>query len=255
VPGRQPPVPAGRPSHRRTGRGAGPAAVPLPGGTPADAWTGSLLPGDLAAPNAAGPGSPEARHAAAFGVEQPVLPTTGGSGLRLRRPEGRDIDGIVTACRDPLVARWTSVPQPYERPYAEDFVHRHTPELWTQGIGAVYAMVEPSDTWVGGIDLNITPGDALVGEIGFLVSPRARGRGYATAAMEAITDWGLTTLGLARVEWRAYSDDGGNLASRRVAEKAGFVLEGLSRGGVVQRGQRRDCWVAARLPGDPGIRP
>ena len=39
---------------------------------------------------------------------------------------------------------------------------------------------------------------------------------------------------------------------QRVAEKAGFVLEGVQRARLAQRGERRDCWVAGLLPGDLG---
>ena len=40
------------------------------------------------------------------------------------------------------------------------------------------------------------------------------------------------------------------IASRRVAEKCGFVVEGVLRRWLVQRGERRDAWVAGLLPTD-----
>lgn len=68
-------------------------------------------------------------------------------------------------------------------------------------------------------------------------------------ALRLACRWGFEQLRLARIEWRAYV---GNDASRRVAEKAGFVLEGVQRARLAQRGERRDCWVAGLLPGDLG---
>ena len=35
----------------------------------------------------------------------------------------------------------------------------------------------------------------------------------------------------------------GNVASRRVAEKAGFTVEGTQHAGLVHRGERKDVWV------------
>ena len=48
------------------------------------------------------------------------------------------------------------------------------------------------------------------------------GRGYATEAVQGVTDWALTELGLYRVEAGAQAS---HMATRRVLEKAGFVCE------------------------------
>jgi RimJ/RimL family protein N-acetyltransferase len=98
------------------------------------------------------------------------------------------------------------------------------------------------------IDVRISAGDGGVAEVGCLVAPWARGRGYATAALRTISAWAFAELGLDRLVWRAHL---GNEASRRVAEKAGFTVEGIERAGCEQRGERRDAWVAARLATDP----
>jgi RimJ/RimL family protein N-acetyltransferase len=91
------------------------------------------------------------------------------------------------------------------------------------------------------------PHDPEVGEVGFLVAPRARGHGYATAAVREITRWGFDELGLHRVQWRA---EVGNEASRRVAQKAGYEMEGLLRRSPAVGGRRRDCWVGSALSRD-----
>jgi RimJ/RimL family protein N-acetyltransferase len=88
------------------------------------------------------------------------------------------------------------------------------------------------------------PHDPEVGEVGFLMAPRARGQGYATAAVREITRWGFDELGLHRVQWRA---EVGNEASRRVAQKAGYEMEGLLRQWLTVGGRRCDCWVGSAL--------
>lgn len=204
-------------------------------------WVGSLLPGD---PLEVEVDALTARRAKVFGSAQPVLAAKDAT---LRRPEERDIDAIAAACADPDAVRWTSVPTPYGRADAEEFALRIAPLTWARGAGAVFGIADPAGVWVGNIDLRILPEDPLIGEVGFLVAPEARGSGYATAALRALCEWAFAELGLARVRWRAHV---GNVASRRVAEKAGFTMEGTLRGDLAQRGERRDAWVAGLVPGD-----
>jgi RimJ/RimL family protein N-acetyltransferase len=86
-----------------------------------------------------------------------------------------------------------------------------------------------------------------VADVGYLTAPWARGRGYATAALRELCRWGFETLGLRRIEWGA---NVGNDASRRVAERAGFTVEGTSRARTLHRGEARDSWTGAILPRD-----
>jgi RimJ/RimL family protein N-acetyltransferase len=216
-----------------------------------EGWVGSLLPDELADPGAPTPAGPDtlvARRAAVFGRPQPVLfATVGATELRLRPMEERDLDAIVTTCRDEDTLRWTTVPHPYRRSHAEGFRRDIAEAAWARGTGAYFAVADPADDYVGSIDLRLSPADPLQGMVGFMTAPHARGRGYMPAAVAALTTWGFTTLGLARTEWRALV---GNTASRRVAEKAGFSFEGTARGALPTRDGRGDAWVAALVAGD-----
>jgi RimJ/RimL family protein N-acetyltransferase len=234
----------------------------------ADGWIGSLLPGEItnseteALPPAstagavrsiglagsAGPGSLEARRAAVFSAEQPVLYAQAAGGpIHLRRPTVADIESVVAACHDPDSVRWTSVPDPYQRTDAEFFVGVHAPGRWARGDGATFTIAEADDRLAGTIEVRISRADPLAGDVGFLVAPWARGRGYAPAALRTVARWAIATLGLTRVEWRA---EVGNHASRRAAEKAGFTMEGTARSALTQRGGRRDAWVGALTADD-----
>ncbi|SBT52280.1 GNAT family N-acetyltransferase [Micromonospora auratinigra] len=225
-------------------------ADPHVGGRP-EGWVGSLLPHELAAPGEPvryGPETLEARRAAVFGRPQPVLfADAAGTELRLRPMEERDLDAIVATCRDEETVRWTSVPHPYQRADAVSYLHDVGPAAWARGSGAIWAVADDEDRWVGSVDLRISPADPLVADVGFMTAPAARGRGYLPAALGALSAWGFATLGLARIEWRA---NVGNTASRRAAEKAGFVVEGTARAGIQHRGRRQDVWVGALLPED-----
>lgn len=63
-------------------------------------------------------------------------------------------------------------------------------------------------------------------EVGYWLCATARGKGYATEALRLMSGLALATLGAQRVEIFVEID---NTASCRVAERAGFVLEGTLR--------------------------
>jgi RimJ/RimL family protein N-acetyltransferase len=86
------------------------------------------------------------------------------------------------------------------------------------------------------------------GELGYWVAPWARGRGVATRATVALTDWAFRN-GLGRLEVLALP---ANPASQRVALAAGYRWEGRRRGVEVGRdGVRHDLVAFARLATDP----
>lgn len=178
---------------------------------------------------------------------QPVL--TDGL-VRLRALNDTDIDAIVVACGDPETERWTSVPSPYLREHAEYFVLDCAPQQWRTGAGLVWAMCGPDDRYAGNMDLRISKNDPGRGNVGFHCAPWARAQGWTSVALGLACRWGFETLGLARIEWRAFA---GNDASRRVAEKVGFTYEGVQRSRLVQRGERKDSWVGSILPGEVRI--
>lgn len=59
-------------------------------------------------------------------------------------------------------------------------------------------------------------------EIGYWIASAAAGKGLATKAAGAVTDFGFNTLGLKKIVIKA---DTKNIGSNRVAEKLGYKLE------------------------------
>jgi len=227
------------------------AGAPRHDGHRVDCWSASLLPGDLR--ETGEPLSESDRlaiqQATVFGSPQPILPavTSGGAPLALRPPAERDLDALVAACADPESARWTTVPVPYGRANAEYFLYGRSPGRWAAATGLVGVIVDEHDRCCGSMELRLAPDDLSLADVGYLVAPWARGRGYATAALRALCRWGFESLGLRRIEWMAHV---GNDASRRVAERAGFTIEGTARRRSAHRGEPRDSWTGALLVGD-----
>lgn len=171
--------------------------------------------------------------------------------LLLRPFETRDIDAVLSACQDPEIPRWIPVPFPYEREHAEEFVHQVSPAGWRDDTMYNFGVFTHDGVLVGstGLVRVALRGPERQAEIGFWTAKDQRGLGYTTEAARAVIDWGFTSLGVERMEWVAAA---GNDASRRVARSLGFVLEGVQRARIVQRGTRRDAWVGALLPSDWG---
>ena len=172
-----------------------------------------------------------------------------GSGLLLRPPRPSDTEQVLAACQDPEVTRWTTLPEPYGRADAEDWVRRAAPRGWHEGDHLVWYVVraEDPDRLLASIALHHVDRAAGTAELGYWAVPVVRGRGVPTEAVRLLARWGFDELGLDRIEWRAAV---GNDASRRVAEKAGVRVEGVSRAGLVINGRRFDAWVGGLLPGD-----
>jgi RimJ/RimL family protein N-acetyltransferase len=80
------------------------------------------------------------------------------------------------------------------------------------------------------------------------LAPWARRKGVMTRALRLVLAWGFGLPGIDVVYWRAQV---GNSASRRVAGRCGFRMEGTVRGLLEQRGERRDGWIGSLRRGEP----
>jgi RimJ/RimL family protein N-acetyltransferase len=165
--------------------------------------------------------------------------------LVLSTPAGADVDAIFAACQDPETQRYTTVPSPYERTHAADFV-KVVAKRWASGVEQTWA-IRDGDTLAGMIGLYHHGRGAV--ELGYWVSPDSRGRGFVTEAAAAVVDWGFAPegLGLHRIEWRAVA---GNIASARAARALGFRYEGLVREGLTNQHRHDDGWIAGLLAHD-----
>jgi RimJ/RimL family protein N-acetyltransferase len=99
---------------------------------------------------------------------------------------------------------------------------------------------------VGSMGLHRTDWDVPKTEVGYWIRTSEAGKGYVAEAVQALVEWALNQLGAQRVELVA---EDRNVASRKVAERCGFALEGVLRN--VMRGpdgSLRNSCIYARLP-------
>ena len=149
--------------------------------------------------------------------------------MTLRPWSGADLDAIVLRINDAQVATFLDlVPHPYTPQDAREWF-AISAEGWRAGTSATFGIhVTALDGAVGGVGVRFL-GDLDEGgaEIGYWVAAEARGRGVATTATRAAARWAFEAVPeLARLQLRADVD---NVASNRVAEKAGFTREGVLR--------------------------
>ncbi len=182
-------------------------------------------------------------------TDQPTL-TDGVVTIRPWREE--DVEEAV-AGHDDLLAHWFGFPGP-PTPERHREAIRAWRRDWTNGTRAGF-VIDVGDRPVGSVDARIV--DEHTAELSWTLYAGQRGQGYATRAVRVLVDWALTErdqggLGVTRVEAKIEPD---NLASNRVATRAGLRREGLRRvsPGTGDRAETTEYVILARLREDPPL--
>lgn len=157
---------------------------------------------------------------------------------------------LAALTADEEAVRFTRIPEPVPEGFAANWVKRYEDGRRT-GTQFGFAICAPGDGEAVGVAL--VPAfdrEGAEAELGYLVDPRARGRGAATAGLRLLTEWVFAELGVQR----AYLIiDAENPASQTVARRAGYTYEGTMRSTHLKQGRRLDAQLWSRLPGDPPV--
>ena len=168
--------------------------------------------------------------------------------LRPWLPE--DAPAVFAACQDPLIARFVPIiPQPYTEADASAFVEARQQD-WSGQHERSFAIV---DAQTGALLGSIARHGRAAHRATFdcWLAPHARGCGIATRALRLICDWTLATTQVVRLDLHT---DVENDASGRVAERAGFVREGICRAWDLDReGRPRDVIFYVRVRADDQV--
>jgi RimJ/RimL family protein N-acetyltransferase len=167
-------------------------------------------------------------------------------GLVLRPWRLEDAPAVTAACQDPEIARWIPlIPTPYGEEDARAFLEHIVASEDSYGFAVLDS---ETGELAGSIAIRLLR--FSTGHIGYWVAREARGRGVATTALQTLCRWAVDELGLKRLE---LVTDPENVASQRVAEKAGFRREGVMRSALeYQDGRRRDSVLFSLLPEELG---
>ena len=176
-----------------------------------DVWVASLLPGEP--------------MAAVRDRLVPMEPVPVVGPLVDLRPPGPELTGWVEAAyRDPAIQQWNPGHVTDSTTAADWLCHRAD---WASGDHVSWIFCEPhGGKPVGSVSIHKVNQDNLSAAIGYWTHPDERGRGMASAAVQLATSWAMDQLRLKRLELIHAVV---NPASCKVAERAGFELEGTVR--------------------------
>ncbi|MFJ9361450.1 GNAT family N-acetyltransferase [Streptomyces mirabilis] len=173
--------------------------------------------------------------------------------LFIRPLKESDIDHITASWQDPVMQRWTAVPELATREQAKEFVCRFCPDAWRDGRHFIFgAEVRESGAFVGTLGifgLSWVSLSEQLATVGYWTTAALRRKGYMAEGLRTLSRWAFTELHLDRLEAVV---EVGNEASLACATKAGYQLEGRLRSRTIQNGTRRDAWLASLLPQDLG---
>jgi RimJ/RimL family protein N-acetyltransferase len=179
-------------------------------------------------------------------LTQPSPPLADGV-VRLEQLGERYVADFERLIADPDVVRNTRVPTNVEAGFGATWLDRYV-QGWRDGSRAGFAVLSEADEFLGFVGIVDLDLDRQQGEIGYVVTREARGRGVAGRALRLVTDWALGDLGLERVELHI---DPGNEPSIRVAERIGYVREGVLRSVHFKDDRRQDIAMYSLLRSDP----
>jgi RimJ/RimL family protein N-acetyltransferase len=151
------------------------------------------------------------------------------------------LDAIRKALHDEEIVRWFGS-SPLTA--SEFFAEKQT--AWRDGTAASFAVCGPAGVCLGQVFADF--GHAETADVGYWLLPEGRQRGYATRAVRLLSSWVLTTFPVARLQLWTEPE---NTASQQVAERSGFVREGVLRSFRTRRdGRRSDAVFYSLLPSD-----
>lgn len=139
-----------------------------------------------------------------------------------------DVERVVAGCTDRATQHWLPLPSPYTETEARSFIGSRE-QTADSGAELTFAVRDASDGVLAGAMGLTQRGRRNEGEIGYWTVPDRRGRGWTARAVRLVAHHALTTMPLRRIEILVAVD---NAPSRRVAEEAQAVFEGIRRSGM-----------------------
>lgn len=162
--------------------------------------------------------------------------------MQVRSLVPSDLDALVRRANNPKIA--AQLRDRFPHPYTEEAGRAFLAMATERRPETVFAIATDEEL-IGVLGLDVQPDvHRLSAEMGYWLAEDYWGRGIATAAVSAVTNWGFDELGLVRVFAGVYET---NPASVRVLEKAGYELEGRLRCSVLKHGRVLDQFLFARV--------
>jgi len=162
--------------------------------------------------------------------------------IHLRSWQKDDLKALLRHANNPKIAAnlRDQFPHPYTRRDGIDYLEYAQVQEQVTSFA-----IEYEGEAVGGVGFLIGRDIARTSaEMGYWLSEELWGRGIATRAASAMSEWAFESYGLTRVFAMAFAH---NAASIRVLEKAGFEREGLLRRSAIKNGVVLDQILFAKV--------
>jgi RimJ/RimL family protein N-acetyltransferase len=166
--------------------------------------------------------------------------------IRLEPFGEQHLAGVEEMLDDPDLLRFTRVPEPVPPGFARTWLDEYETAR-ADGSREAFAIVGDAGAFLGIAVAPRIDRETQTAELGYVVAHSARGRGVATEALRRLTAWAFG-LGMFRLELMISVD---NPASRRVADRCGYVREGVLRSLHFKQDRREDTEIWSRLATDP----
>jgi len=154
--------------------------------------------------------------------------------VTLRFPEAADADAIAEAARSSFAEL-----DPW-MPWASADYDIDDAMFWINDEAEVsFLVLDGNNTVVGTCGINTIDHLNKRANLGYWTSTSHAGAGFATAATTLAARYGLTELGLQRLEVIMSVENG---ASRRVAERVGATNEGVLQNRLLLKGAAHDAY-------------
>ena len=168
-----------------------------------------------------------------------------GLGLRLRPWRAADEPVLTAMADDPLLRHWNPLARD-ESGVAGWIAQR---AVWDDHL--TWAVVDGEDNLLAGVSVWQFDASTASASLGYWTAPSHRGRGIAATATRVATAFAFSSTNIERLTCFHAVE---NVASCRVATKAGFPLEGtLRRSWRYPDGLLHDEHLHAVLRDDPGV--
>ena len=173
----------------------------------------------------------------------PPDPPLSDGAIILRPMDESDLPTIERAASDAEILKWFDL---HARRPADYLAAKR--DAWADGTAASFAICDATRPAICLGHVFIERDGGGRGSVGYWLLEGGRGKGRATRAVRLMASWALAEMRLGRLQLHT---DPENVASQRVAERAGFTREGVLRAyNGRSDGTRADAFVYSLLPQD-----
>ncbi len=164
----------------------------------------------------------------------------------LSPPTEADIPSYIKYLNDPFIYAGTlRIPKKYTEQDARDFIAYTEKKQQEYGRYLNFVIRDKKNSVMGGIGLHgfYGPGSHRE-EVGYWMAAPFRGKGIMSEVLEKFSEYARKEWGYVRLEAPIFD---GNIPSQRVAEKSGYVSEGLIKKAYFKDGKYIDGMMFARV--------